>query len=555
MKKLSVWRALVVAVMAGLAPCASTLAQQAEHAAAPPPANMHEVMVPMRDGVQLAANVYMPAIPCPCPVVLTRTPYIKDNDHYLAPEHWRRYTDAGYVFVEQDVRGKGHSQGFYRAFENDMADGYDTVEWVAQQSWSNGRVGMSGASAMGITTNLAAVANPPHLVAAYVIVAPSGRRLDSIIGGVSKDADNSGWLREQGVSEEIIARARERVRDGQIDEANEMQVGRRFIDIPMYNVGGWYDIFAEGAVGNFEFLQNHGLPGARGNQKLFMGPFGHGPLSGDLEYPGFDRLALQSTQEIRWFDYWLKGVDNGIMAEPPVTYFMMGAARKGAASVRNRILHAANWPPASRATNFYLGPNLSLARTAPTVESARISYRFNPASPVPTVGGANLTFDRGPMDQRAIPQRQDYLRFQTPPLTEDVVITGDVRADLWVATDGPDTDFMVKLVDVYPDGYEAIVLDAPLRTRYRNGFGAEDVAMMVPNAPTHISIDLWSTAITFERGHSIALHITSSSAPRFEVNPNTGDAPNARPRTALNTIFLDRTHPSALVLPLVYPEN
>jgi hypothetical protein len=174
------------------------------------------------------------------------------------------------------------------------------------------------------------------------------------------------------------------------------------------------------------------------------------------------------------------------------------------------------------------------------------------------VGGANLTFERGPMDQRAIPARQDYLRFQTPVLDKDVTIAGPVKVELYGATDGLDTDFMAKLVDVYPDGYEALVLDAPVRARYRHGRMPDDVKMMTPGAPEELDIDLWSTAITFEKGHKIALHITSSSSPRFEVNSNTGEAPGGHsqaPRVATNSVYMDATHPSALVLPVVYPDG
>jgi uncharacterized protein len=503
-------------------------------------------------------------------VVMTRTPYLKDgridpekdpkgvkNREALAKQA-RHYTDAGYVFVLQDVRGKGRSQGFYAAFENDVEDGYDSVEWAAKQPWSDGKVGLTGGSAMGITANDAAMAAPPHLVAAYVVVAPYDILQNSAMGGVLKEKDTIGWQRQQGISEEVLDQGRKRVVDDIVWNRSAMSTNGKYIHIPIYNVGGWYDIFNRGNILNFEYLQNHGANGARGNQKLYMGPFGHGPLSGNLEYPGLDRLALGGDQEIRWFDYWLKGVDNGIMAEPPVSYVMMAAAEKGAYSPKNRILHAANWPPAYREVRYYLEPDKSLSTRRPAVEAAKITYTDDPADPVPTVGGANLTFDRGPMDQRAIPARQDYLRFTTPVLDRDVVVSGPVKVELYGATDGPDTDFMAKLVDVYPDGYEAIVLDAPIRTRFRNGRMPDDVKMMTPGAPEELTIDLWSTAITFEKGHRIALHVTSTNSPRFEVNPNTGEPPGEhrlKPRVARNSVYMDATHPSALVLPVVYPED
>jgi predicted acyl esterase len=532
-----------------------------------PPGAVEEYMT-LRDGTRLAANVFKPEGAGPWPVILSRTPYLKDGriDRERDPkgienrkrlvEQAKRYTDAGYVFVFQDVRGKGRSQGFYAAFENDIEDGYDAVEWAGTQPWSNGQVGMTGGSALGITANSAAMAAPPHLKAAYVVVAPADRLTYSYPGGVLKEKDTLGWLRGQGTSEEVLNRTRARALDDVSWNRVAMTTNRKYIQIPIYNVGGWYDIFNGGTVDNFEYLQNHGAAGARGNQKLLMGPFGHGPLTGDLAYPGSDRLSLGGDQEIRWFDHWLKSVQNGIMDEPPVQYFMMASARKGAYSDKNRMLASANWPPAHREVRYFATPERLLAKVPPAKVGGKLSYRFDPANPVPTFGGANLTFERGPDDQRKIGDRSDYLRFQTAPLDRDVAIAGPVSVELWASTDGPDTDFVAKLVDVYPDGYEAVILDAPIRTRFRHGRMPEDVRMMTPGAPEKLTIDLWPTAITFEKGHRIALHISSSNAPRFEVNPNTGEPAGAAtrtPRVAQNTIHMDAAHPTGLVLPVVYP--
>ncbi len=532
--------------------CASARAEDAAPAAEPAAQPFTEAFATMRDQVKLAANVYLPEGKGPWPVVVTRTPYLKDNPRWN--QGAKRYTDAGYVYVVQDVRGKGHSEGFYQAFVNALEDGYDTVEWLAAQPWSNARIGITGASAMGITSNMAAAANPPHLQAAYVIVAPDSRFQYTFFNGVFKDKDSSGWLRQQGVSEQAVRDLEARATWDAFWQVTDMRRLRENVHIPMYNVGGWYDIFSAGALSNFSYLQNHGGNGARGNQKLFMGPFGHGPLSGDLEYPNSGG-RFNDDNEIRWFDHWLKDADNGIMDEPPVKYYMMASARKGHLSDSNRFVEAANWPLASTAVRCYLSDHLALSRHPGSTGEYR--YRFDPKHPVPTFGGANLTFERGPEDQRQVGQRPDYLRFQTAVLDEDVVVAGDVKVDLWAATDGPDTDFMVKLVDVYPDGYEALVLDAPIRTRYRHGRRPDDVEMMRPGVPAKLAIDLWSTAITFEKGHRIALHVTSSNAPRFEVNPNTGAPPGSadhETRVARNEVFYGGEMRSALVLPVIYPE-
>jgi hypothetical protein len=536
----------------GAAAAAAAAAAAGLPPAPPPVAPSMELFLTMRDGVKLAANVYLPAGKGPWPVILTRTPYLKDGRMFGGGA--KRYTDAGYAYVLQDVRGKGHSQGFYEAFVPDISDGYDTIEGIAAQPWSNGKIGITGASAMGITSNLAAVAAPPHVKAAYIIVAPNETFSTSFLGGVPKDKDTTGWMKMQGISDAAIAASLAGSTRSVFTDRAGPGAELKYVDIPIWNVGGWYDIFNTGTVYNFEYLQNHGAKGARGNQRLSMGPFGHGPLSGNLAYPGEDSLFTLAAQDIRWFDYWLKGVDNGVMSEPPVDFFMMAAAEKGAYSPLNRHMKAANWPIDYRETRYYLTPDLALATAAPDVEVAKTSYRFDPANPVPTFGGSNLTFDRGPQDQRQVKPRQDYLRFQTPVLDHNVAIAGPVKVELYGATDGPDTDFEAKLVDVYPDGYEALVLDAPIRARYRNGRMPDEVEMMTPNAPEEMTIDLWNTALTFEKGHRIALHITSSNSPRFVVNHNNGDtaADPKPPRVATNTIYFDKDHPSALVLPVVY---
>lgn len=515
-----------------------------------------EVITPMRDEVRLAGNLYLPAGEGPFPCIVQRTPYGKDA-MFANPAGAKKYTDAGYAYLVQDVRGKGRSEGFYQAFINDAFDGYDTIEWMARQPWCNGSIGITGASAMGYTSLLAATMNPPHLKAAYVVVAPSTRLTGAYIGGAFKQKDSGDWSRGQGVAEDVIAQSAVNYPASSYWDRTEIAEQRKYIDIPIYQYGGWYDIFNEGNVRNFMYLQHEGPRGARGNQKLEMGPFGHGPLSGDLEYPnggGIGNAQGGSNSEMRWWEYWLKGVDNGIMSEPPVRVYMMASARKGAVSEKNRWMQFGDWPPAPAIVSYYLGADGTLATTKPVKASSFRTYTFDPKNPVQTIGGANLTFDRGPMDQRPIGNRQDYLRFQTQPLEEDVVIAGPVTMDLWASTDGPDTDFTVKLVDVYPDGYEAIVLDSAIRTRYRNGRMPDQIEMMTPGAPEKLTIDLWDTALTFEKGHRIAVHVSSSNYPRIDVNPNTGGNPgkDVKTRVARNTIYMDRDKPSAIRLPVIY---
>ncbi|HVS13782.1 MAG TPA: CocE/NonD family hydrolase [Thermoanaerobaculia bacterium] len=510
-----------------------------------------EHLVAMRDGVRLATNVFLPEGDGPWPAIVTRTPYGKDGRFGAGAA---RYTGAGYAYVAQDTRGKFRSEGIYRPFETDREDGYDTIEWIAAQPWSNGKVGITGASAMGITGNYAAAADPPHLVAAFVVVAPHSMLNEStFIGGIFKEADVGNWMRRQGAGDQVAERKRTVLLDDYW-KGRDLPFLLDEIDIPIYNLGGWYDLFSNGNVSNFVYLQYQGAEGARGNQKLFMGPFGHGQLAGDLEYPNGGGLMQVFEKELRWFDYWLKGEGNGIMDEPAVEYYQMAAARAGSPSAKNGYQTLDAWPPPSEATSFYLTPSKTLSTSPPPANDAATTYTFDPADPVPTVGGANLTLPIGPLDQREIGARDDYLRFESAPLVADLSVAGRVAVELWVSSDAPDTDFMVKLVDVYPDGYEALILDGALRARYRNGRRPEDVARMEPGRPEKLTIDLWSTANVFEAGHKVALHVTSSSFPRFEVNPNTGHAPGTEervPRQARNTVHHDATHPSALILPVI----
>jgi predicted acyl esterase len=508
-------------------------------------------MVPMRDGVNLATNIYLPEGDGPFPVVLTRTPYDKDGvDSSVA-----RYNERGYALISQDVRGRYDSEGENRPFETDIEDGYDTVEWIAAQPFSNGKIGIFGTSAPGITSNLAAASAPPHLTAAYVTVAPDSLFYRSrFVGGVFKESHSGGWLRGQGVSEDMINAYRARAVLDEQWRATDFMFHRQNVQIPVYNVGGWHDIYAEGSLFNFVYLQHEGHPAARGKQKLFMGAFGHGTLQGDLEYPGGGFINGDLEQQMRWWDYWLKDIDNGIMDEPPVSIYMMGSARKGAVSPHNRVIHMDSWPPAATLTNYYLQPDMSLATTLPSATEAFKTYSFDPANPVPTMGGQNLGADVGPRDQREIGQRQDYLRFATPVLESDTVVAGHIDMELYVSTDALDTDFVVKLVDIYPDGYEALILDYPIRARFRDGQNPEDVKLMTPGSVEKLTINMWSTAQTFEKGHRIGVHVTSSNFPRFAVNPNNGAALDdvATPANAAqNTIYFDSNRPSSIILPIV----
>jgi predicted acyl esterase len=537
---------LIVSLLLTVLPVRHALAQKA-----------FEEMVPMRDGVKLATNIFLPEGDGPFPAILVRTPYAKDRADFepdrakkivpKTPAKHANLLQQGYAVVVQDCRGRYRSEGEYRPFMTDHVDGYDTVEWLAAQPWSTGKVGMMGGSAPGITANLATIARPPHL--ACVATTKSFGSLYHFMGyhgGVFRKKMTGSWLAERGAADFVRVILEHETYDdfwASVDMANYYDR----IDVPFYIHAGWYDIFTQSNLDMFANIQSRGAGLARGNLKLTVGPTGHGKLSGDLVYPNPN--APETNWQMRWFDYWLKGVDNGILDEPPVRYYVMGDTMDPDAP-GNEWRTAPGWPPASRPTPYYLGSGGTLSTNFPRVAESRSFYAYDPGGPVPTIGGNNLFMEKGPMDQRAVGERDDILKFQTEPLKNAVEVVGKIDVELWAGSDAPDTDWMVKLIDVYPNGYEALVVEGALRARFREGFGHE--AFMEPGEVYKFDIDLWSTALVFNKGHRIAVHVTSSNFPRFEPNPNTGKPylSDDEPRIAHNTIYHDTNRPSRITLPV-----
>jgi uncharacterized protein len=536
------FRIVILAVLVAVSSGGAIRAQSPQPA--PVRSNKLDLMVPMRDGIKLATTVYEPEGDGPWPIVLIRTPYGRTTQS-IGNEKW---TARGFAMVVQDCRGTGQSEGENRPFMSDHLDGFDAVEWLAKQPWSNGKVGMYGVSAMGITSNLAAIMHPPHLVATFVMLARASIYYQSAyLGGVFRKELNEPWLKRQKAEWMIAELFKHNVYDGFFDIA-EMPKHWHEIQVPVYNYGGWYDIFAQGNIDNFVGLQAQGGGLAAGNQKLMMGPWGHGKLE-EVSYPT-NSVVNPLDEALRWFDYWLKGKDNGIMDEPPVRYYVMGDVSDPKAP-GNEWRTSASWPVPSKTTSYFLGPAGTLAEKLPAQAESTDSYRYDPKNPVTTIGGGNLTLKKGPMDQRAAGDRKDILKYSTAALSAPVEVSGHVTVELWAESDGPDTDWMAKLVDVYPDGTERLVLDSAFRARFREGFDHE--VFMKKGEVYKFTLDMWSTSLIFNKGHRIAVHITSSNDPRFDPNPNTGKPMRAddETRVATNTIHHDRPHPSRILLPVV----
>ena len=478
------------------------------------------VMVPMRDGVRLATDIYLPEGKGPWPAVLVRSYHNKSKK--LAPdvasESW---TPKGYVYVVQDWRGHFASEGKFtirtltgtgNAVPQNAEDGYDTIEWVAHQSWCNGKIGMLGGSGEGIATKQAILMNPPHLVAAFTNFATMFPADYELYHGGVLVGQSESWFAGQGARLAAWPKPRMPMVDFHLlawppahqVEHDSPSGGKR---IALLDNGGWYDIFNPSSVDDFMARQS---PSSR----VVIGARGHAPMTGSLTYPP---QSLPGDSPQAWMDHWLKGVENGVMDTPPIRYFLMGdTLRKGAPG--NVWKQADTWPVANTPTSYYLSDDGSLQLTAPAAGTASRSYPYDPRNPAPMVGGNNMGENKGPMDQRKLDSRDDILRFQTAPLSGPVTVTGKVMVELYVSADVPDTTVMAKLIDIYPNGYQALVLDNAIMARYHDGF--DKPAPLEKGKVYKLRLYLWNTALIFDRGHRIALHVTGSNAPRYEVHPN-----------------------------------
>ncbi|HNS95875.1 MAG TPA: CocE/NonD family hydrolase [Polyangiaceae bacterium] len=507
--------------------------------------------VTMRDGVALATDVYLPEGPGPFPVLVARTPYDKAGGQGIGDG----LRDAGVVTVVQDTRGRFASQGVDCLFQCDGEDGFDTLAWVAAQPWCNGRVVTWGGSALGIVQYMAAVHAPPALDAMWVEVAtPTVYQHAFFQNGAFRQSMMEGWLAGQHSDFFLDTLAEHPLDDGTWDS---VQTADRYdqVIVPGVHYGGWYDIFNQGTIDAFVGYQHHGGPGAKGKQKLVMGPWTHAlntTQAGELTYPsnaagvpgGTDTMLVTWLAHYLGFELSSAAVD----AIPTVQYYVMGDVKDPSAP-GNTWRSADDWPIPAAPVRMHLHPGGMLDESCPTVNDARTSYLYDPAFPSPTKGGANLLIPAGPVDQTIVENRSDVIVFSSAVLTKPMEITGRIRASLWVETDAVDTDINVRLTDVYPDGRSMLVLDGVQRLGYRNGSGSLEPVPI--GQPIPVTVDLWSTSIILAAGHKLRVSITSSNAPRFWPNPNDGSTyRNTKSPTKANVSILhDQQHPSYVELP------
>lgn len=527
-----------------------------ERQSAPATPRIETYRLRMRDGTHLATDVYLPTTSPPYPVLVVRTPYDKRALKAVGEDGARR----GYAMVIQDTRGRYDSEGANLPFEGDgwwenRHDGEDTLQWVARQPWCNGKIGTLGGSALGINQILLAGTGTPYLIAQHITVATPNLHASLFPGGVLKKALVERWLEQTRHAPEALTHWTRHPEYNTFWRTRDASLRYSKVRAPAVHIGGYYDIFAQGTLDAFVGYQTQSAPTARGKQKLLMGPWDHGVLRtkvGDVHFPNADKPPCTFHDAWRWFDHTLKGEPNGVEKEPPVVYYVMGALGEPDAP-GNEWRTAQQWPPLStRPTPLYLHADGGAGFSPPTQEGFR-SYTYDPSDPVPTLGGRELNIPAGIKDQRPIESRADVLVFTTEPLKEPLEVIGRVKAVLWVSSDAPDTDFLVRLCDVYPDGRSYNIVEGVLRARYHRSLSR--ATLLQPNKVYRLEIDLWSTAIVFNRGHRLRVHITSSSVPGYDPNPNTG-APfraNTQTRIAQNRVYLSKRYPSHLILPCPSP--
>lgn len=592
----------------------------------------------MRDGVRLATDLYLPEGPGPFPALLERTPYGRNAEARrersvarpatpLRGDVAARFASHGYAVVVQDCRGRHGSEGRFTKYLGEAQDGADTMAWITAQPWCNGKVGTYGLSYAAHTQTALATQRPKGLAAMFLECGGfSNAWRGGIRHGGAFELKQATWAwrnAQEGATdrEAAEATAREDIhawflqlpwrpgrsplmhapeyeeylfdqwRRGHFDDywrQPELYAAghyEAFAGIPVMLMCGWWDPYAQTVTDNYLGVTR--VPGGRAC--LVMGPWTHGERSasfaGDVDFGrratldgnlADDYVALR----LRWFDRWLRNPSSSA-TEPAVRYFRMGGGSERR-TAHGRLDHGGEWlqasdwpPPAMRPQPWYLHADGLLSPKAPAAP-ASLEYEFDPADPVPTIGGSVTSGEplmyAGAFDQRTdagvfgaeppygpLAERADVLVFQSAPLRQDMEVTGPVLIRLWVSSSAPDTDFTAKLVDVhpanpdYPQGFAMNVTDGILRCRYRNS--PAEPQLLTPGEVVEIAIEPMPTSNLFKAGHRIRLDVSSSNFPRFDVNPNTGapegeDGPRVK---ALNRVHLGGTRASHIVLPVVPP--
>jgi len=575
-----------------------------------------EINIPprMRDGTILYADILRPETDSPIPAIIMRTPY--DKGSFLGPRgggymNPRQFALSGYAVIMQDCRGTGVSDGEHYHFRNETEDGYDTVEWAAEQSWCDGNVGMYGPSYLGGTQWLAAIMQPPHLKAICPAEAAATLRgLPTCSGGVFNLQGSINHnirfgfngLRRSALPPERLKQIGEQLNHmmNHIEEqfvflplkdvpsmqlVKELKMAPFYTDwlehidddvywnelnspvplqkvaVPAFHLSGWYDFMASGVLLNYiEMKKRGGSQKARDHQKMIIGPWVHGSelpsTVGELNFgTGASGAAVNVTRmHIRWFDYWLKGIENGIVDEPPVKIFVMGdnVWRDENEWPLARTEYAPYYFHSNGKANSRLGDGF--LSTAPPIDNEEKDvYLYDPRNPVPTkwgVEGAN-SYAGEVQDQQELEKRPDILIYTSAVLERDLEVTGPIEIKVWAASSAVDTDFTGKLVDVWPNMQAFNLVEGIVRARYRKS--ESHAELIEPDRVYEYTINLKATSNVFKAGHRIRVEISSSCFPRYDRNLNTGHpiGQDREMKVAVQTVYHDKNYPSHIVLPVI----
>jgi len=534
-----------------------------------------DVKVTMRDGVRISTNIYRPDTVGTFPVLLARSPYGNGGEGNRDAFY---FASRGYAVVIQDTRGRAESEGIFNANQDEALDGYDTQQWIGEQAWCNGKIGTFGGSYVGFTQWMPAQFQSPYLVTMVPTVTFSdlhdavyqngafrldlftpwsiemtrpynikysdlSAKMDSVLMTLPLiEQDRAMGWRVSFLRDWLLHPKRDLFWDKtSISDYNNIKTS-------VYNVGGWYDILLGGTINNYLKMTGPGIdPKISSRQKLLLGPWIHNmgrQKIGELDF-GEESSFKSSEIRLRWFDNQLKGLDNGILEEPPVKIFVMGI---------NQWRYENEWPLArtdyrnyyfhSRGNANTLEGDGRLETKLPKKES-QDNFDYHPEDPVPTVG------TMGPFDQRSVEERQDVLVYTSSPLKKDLEVTGPVKAIIYASSSAVNTDFTAKLVDVYPDGMAIRICEGIIRADHRDPDAPP--SHIVPGKIYEYQIDLWATSNVFLKGHQIRVEVSSSNFPRFDRNLNTGlyFATDTTMTTAEQVIYHSPDYPSHIILPVI----